>query len=226
VPGLTRRFSFLRATRLPLAAVVLIEIAAIVVAVLLGFMANEWREERKTRAEVENALQSLAYEVQHNHVRIEQTFPYFVRMLEELSAAVEADPGADWDNRFGQELPGWSGFQAPMLRSSTWQMLLSTGILAELDFETAGDLALLYQAQSLAELLDRQLIERAVQDDRLAAWNRIQHLFSIYAEVLPSVMTHYQHLGRTHLAAHGYDAEVEHEGLRDAMRFHEVVPGR
>jgi hypothetical protein len=226
MPGLPHRLEFLRTTRLPLAALIAIEFVAIVLAVMLGFMANEWRENRKTEAQADRALQSLALEVHHNHVRIEQTFPYFVRMLEALTEAAAAEPEADWENRYGQELPGWQGFQAPMLRSSTWQMLLSTGILAEMDFELAGDLALLYQAQSLAETLDRQLIERATMDDRLAAWNRIQHLFSLYSEVLPSIMTHYQTLGRPLLAEHGYDREVEPEGLREAMLSHEVVPGR
>jgi hypothetical protein len=226
VPGIVRRLEFLKATRLPLAALIAIEVVAIVIAVTLGFMANEWRENRRTQAQVEQALQSLAFEVRHNHTRIEETWPYFVRMLEVLQETAEANPDADWSNRYGQELPGWSGFQAPMLRSSTWQMLLSTGILAELEFELAGELALLYQAQSVAEMLDRQLIERAAQDDRLAAWNRIQHLFSLYAEVLPSVMTHYQVLGRSLLGAHGYDLDVGPEALREAMQFHEVVPGR
>lgn len=202
--------------RLPLAGVVLLEFGAIVAAVVLGFMVNEWREGRARARSVDTALASLAQEMTHNHHSLEQVYSYHIDML----ASIEAIPKEERSTTYGYQLPGWRGARLPGLRSSTFAMLVSTGSIAHLPFAQADRLALVYNLQKVIEKLDEVNLASIANDPAFANAQSLYHVFFLYSELVPSLLALYQEYGRSVLAPHGYNLGVHHERLRAVVEEH------
>ncbi len=92
---------------LPLAGVVLLEFGAIVAAVVLGFMVNEWREDSLCARKVETALASLAREMLHNHRSLEDVYAYHATIL----ASLEDIPADQRTSTLRLSAPGLAGRQ-------------------------------------------------------------------------------------------------------------------
>jgi hypothetical protein len=196
---------------------VLLEVVAIVSAVVLGFMVNDWRESRTRARAAESALTSLAQEMAHNHQRIEQTFAYYSWIYRQVREALDeqtALPAAERPRVYGYQLDGWRGAMPPMLRSATWQIMVSTGTIADLPFEQADALAQVYNLQAVVERMDDALVDTFLQDTAFAEIQKIGHIFGVYTELLPAVIGVYQAQGRPILTPYGYDLEIENDTLR------------
>jgi hypothetical protein len=216
-----RRLGSKGAGSLSVLGLALLEILAIVAAVVLGFMVNDWRESRARARTAESALTSLAQEMAHNHQRIEQTFAYYSwihRQVLEVLDEQTALPVAERPRVYGYQLEGWRGAMPPMLRSSTWQMMVSTGTISDLPFEQADALAQVYNFQAVLERMDEALIDKFVHDPGFADIRTIGHVFGVYAELFPAVIGLYQAQGRPILAAFGYDIEIDDPSLREEAR--------
>lgn len=220
MPGIIRRVRRVRTAtsgNLSVYALVGLEFAAIVCAVVVGLMVNQWRESRAMARTVDAAMTSLAQEMAFNHRRIEESHRYYGdfievarRLLEEQRALPEEQRRSVW----AHEVEGWRGALPPMLRSSTFEMMLSTGTLAHLPFEEADRIAYIYTLQSMTRDIDTAWMDMVARDREFARLETVAHLFSIYYEVLPSAIGIYQALGRPLLAEHGYDLDIRDERLR------------
>ena len=197
---------------LPSSLLIIIEIFAIIIGVMLGFLVNEWRENRNNQKIVENALGSIAAEFQYNHQRMVETFEYyhgFVLAIDSLNQA-----GEPVREMYGYEVDNWRGAMPPMLRSSSYQMTLTTGIFKDMDFETANTLAFIYNLQSILEKLDDSSINRFSTDSGFTALPTIRHLFGLYVEIIPSVIGTYQKYGIPLLEEYGYKLELDEGPLK------------
>lgn len=195
---------------------VLLEFGATVAAVVLGFIVNEWREGRARARSVDLVLASLAREMTHNHHSLEHVFACHAEVL----ASIEGIPGDDRDTAYDNQLPGWRGDRLPALRSSTFVMLVSTGTIADLPFAQADELALGYNLQKVIEKLDEVNLTRFATDPAFTNARKLYHAFRLYTELVPSLLALYQEYGRRVLPSHGYDLDVEHEGLRAVAGEH------
>lgn len=195
---------------------IILEVFAIVVGVLIGFMVNEWRENRNNQRIAAGVLENIAAEMTFNHQQIVANFAYYDRIIARIDSIVAEDP-AKVEGMYGHQLSGWQGAQPPMLRSSAYQMALTTGIIKDFPLETATRLADIYNVQTVVERLDDSIIMRFTTDHGFAALPTIRHLFGIYWEVLPSVMLGYQEEGLVLLGEYGYNLELEESKLKERV---------
>jgi hypothetical protein len=200
----------------PAAALIVLEVCAIVAGVLIGFMVNEWRENRNNQKIAEIALTNIASEMAYNHNQIVATYAYYKRVFDQINSLKADNPDAIME-MFGYELEGWQGAQPPMLRSSSYQMALMTGIIKDFPYEISNALAQIYNVQSVVEKLDDSMIVLFTTDPGFTKLATIGHLFGVYTEVLPSVMLGYQQGGLALLRDYGYDLELDEGTLKETV---------
>jgi hypothetical protein len=199
---------------IPTALLIILELFAIIGGVIIGFMVNEWRENRNNQKIAEIALTNIASEMAYNHNQVVATFTYYKRIFDQVDSLSSANPGA-LQEMYGYELQGWQGAQPPMLRSSSYQMALMTGIIKDFPYEISNALAQIYNVQSVAEKLDDSMIVLFTTDPGFTKLATIGHLFGVYTEVLPSVMLGYQQGGLPLLRHYGYDLELDEGVLKE-----------
>lgn len=195
---------------------VTLEIFAIVAGVLIGFMVNEWRENRNNQKVAEIALTNIASEMAYNHNQIVVTYSYYKRVFDQVDSLNNSNPTAVTE-MYGYELQGWQGAQPPMLRSSAYQMALMTGIIKDFPYEISNALAEIYNVQSVVEKLDDSMIVLFTSDPGFTKLATIGHIFGVYTEVLPSVMLGYQQGGIAMLRDYGYELELEEGALKEMI---------
>lgn len=217
-----RKIRAMQANDLPFSALILLEIAVILVGVMLALLANEWRESRAIADSTQKALRSLASEMQHNHIQVVRTYTYYRSTLQQIDA-LKNIRSEEVTIGYGYELENWKGMALPMLRSSTYDMTVSTGVIKDIDFETADSLALIYNVQSVIEQLDRALLARSVTDPDITKLDSVQYMFTLYNELFPSLIGVYQQLGKPILQKHGYTATLDDEELAELVERHMQV---
>lgn len=72
-----RKARLLKRNKISTGLIVALEIFAVVVGILLGFLVNEWRENRANQKIAEHALESIALEFQFNHRQMVETYEYY-----------------------------------------------------------------------------------------------------------------------------------------------------
>lgn len=204
---------------IPAAALIVLEVFAIVAGVLIGFMVNEWRENRNNQRIAEVALTNIASEMTYNHNQIVSTYAYYKRIFDQIDSLNQTNPEI-LNEMYGYELQGWQGAQPPMLRSSSYQMALMTGIVKDFSYEVTDGIAQIYNVQSVVEKLDDSMIVLFTTDSGFTKLNTIGHLFGVYTEVLPSVMLSYQQGGLEFLRDYGYDLELKESTLKEKVEVY------
>ena len=191
---------------------VTLEIFAIVTGVMLGFLANEWRENRANQKIADHALQSIAAEFRFNHQQIEEAYYYYSNIIRQIdSLRIAGEPVGEM---YGYQLDGFRGATPPMLRSSAYNMTMVTGIIKDIPFETANRLAFIYTVQSLIEKLDDANMINFTQDSGFTALRNLRHMFILYTDLMPSVIGAYQLLGIPVLEEYGYDMRLSDGDLK------------
>ncbi len=197
----------------------LLEMSTIIVAVMLGFWVNEWRENRQHQAQVEEAKYRVASELNYNHPRMAMLYSYYDLILRNIEARIASDPDFNPMTSYGYHIEGFRGAMPPLLRSSTFHMLLNSGILAHFDVETADDIAFIYNMQRIIETLDQAILSSVSDDTGFTRITTVRHTFGLFTELIPIVLATYEVHGLRHFAAHGFRNEIEHERLRKAIAF-------
>lgn len=209
------RFGHLGSGELSARGLVVLELLAIAFAIALGFWVNEWREARARARVAETALRGIARELDYNQKQAEAIWTYYRAILREIEALSAAEPGeAPGATVYGYQLPGWQGAMPPLLRSSSFATMASTGALANLPFEKADQLARVYNFQSVIERLDTALLTQVANDPGFTRASTIRHSFGLYVEMLPSLLAIYEAWAEPLLAEHGFVPAVSDPELR------------
>lgn len=126
----------------------LFESGLIVLSILLAFLMNEWREDRRNDQAVVAALADFRTEIQNNLRAVEAALPYHQQVLDSLDVTPADSQRVGRSNAFDLLMEvAPQGVQAPYLRSSAWETALARGALAHMDYETTSVLAGTYQDQ-------------------------------------------------------------------------------
>lgn len=218
---ISRRFARLGrlgAGELSARGLVVLEFFAITVAIALGFWVNEWREARARSRTAESALRSIARELDYNQRQLEATWTYYRAIVGEIEAlpAVEPDD-ASTGTVYGYQLPGWRGALPPMLRSSSFETMASTGALGNLPFDRADQLARVYNFQSVLERLDTAMLAKVANDPGFTRTTSIRHSFGLYVEMIPSLLAIYEAWAEPILAEHGFTPAIADPELRSRV---------
>ena len=216
---LVKMKAMMKLDRVPLFALILIDFFAVMVGVLLGFWLNERREFRQNQEFIHNAYSSLASEMQYNHDRIVMLYDYYEHIVNNINEMAEDNPDFDPVATYGMSIPDFRGAMPPMLRSSTYQMLISSGLLKDMPFEHAENLSLIYNTQSLIEKMDDAMILSFSDDSGFTRISNIYHKFSLFLEIMPIALAMYQNFGLPILEDYGYEFFVHNDRLLQQIEF-------
>lgn len=207
-----KRSRLLGDKEIPTLALIALEIFAIVVGVMLGFIVNEWRENRANLKIADHAMQSIAAEFRFNHQQMEEKYAYYSNIIGQIDSLRAAEEPVR--EMYGYQLNGFQGAVPPMLRSSAYNMVMTTGIIKDIPFEIANKLAFIYTVQNLIEKIDDANLVNFTQDSGFTALQNLRHMFSLYTDLIPAVIGTYQLLGIPILEIHGYDLRLPDGDLK------------
>lgn len=123
----------------------LLEMLLIVVAIVLGFALTSWDTARRERIRSEDAVARIRQELEANRAALATAVPYYSGLL----VALDSILGEDGDGPFDPgRVPGWRGISPPSLRTASFTVATSTGVLERVDFEIADQIALAYEGLS------------------------------------------------------------------------------
>ena len=194
----------------------LIQAVLIFTSVFLAFWLTEIREGQKTKGVVRAALENVASEMNHNHNRMVTAYLYHIEMIMQMDSLRTNQP-ENFNKYYGYQLKGWKGIQLPGLRSSAFQTLLNSGVVEDIPFEIIKSTSNIYNSQSAIQRLDDTMLEKILNDKGFTTLSDIRHVFGLYAEILPDIITAYTVFGKKHLESFGYNSDIEDEKLNDLI---------
>jgi len=135
----------------------LIEVVLIVLGVLLGLFANEWRKAHANQARAEVALQQIRAEMAYNQSEIDSALVGYHEQirdsLRQLARRAEAGTPVTAE-AIRQAMP--NGFNVPLLQTTAWDLSVQTGIINQFDLPIVAPVAGVYNLQQfLQSKLDR-----------------------------------------------------------------------
>ncbi len=138
-PSATIRFPGLR-ERLP---EILLEAFSVLIAVLLAFAVEEWRDDRELAERAAEARAAIVAEIDRNQVELEQALEDLQATLDQLEAAAAA--------RSNDESPeGLSlSVDIALLSSAAWKTAMATDSSRRLDYAWILQISELYELQEL-----------------------------------------------------------------------------
>lgn len=182
--------------------VLAIEMVSITLAVVLGFAVNEWRTSRANEDLAENALTAIASEVQFNHLQLTRRIAYFEQIVSQVDSLKNVHPDRAVTE---DELEGWTGAALPLVRHGSYDVLISTGAITFIPFETANELSTLYAVQGFMEQVVLTVMQNFMTPPEQSL-ESVLFMFRRMIEIAPPLITLYEEVGETHLAAYGYTA--------------------
>ena len=121
----------------------------IILSVVLGLLANEWRLAQQKNKEAQTALRAVKQELSDNLQQIEQQLNNHRKIQDRFSKlmvrVMQPEAQAVTIVEMQQAMPG--GFDMPLIRQNAWELLNRTGAISSIDFDLANSLSLLYHVQ-------------------------------------------------------------------------------
>ena len=123
----------------------LVEVFLIVLGVLLGLAANEWRVERERNHRTRAALDYISRELEVNRRQIEALIDYHRAVSDSLDALTDGGAESVTAADLRRAMP--QGFSVPLIQSNAWELARGTGAVENLELRTAMMLARIYDLQ-------------------------------------------------------------------------------
>lgn len=182
-----------------------IEVASIIVAVVLGFVVNEWREVIHNKSTADSALQKIVIEIKKNDAQLKEKQKYYFRMISALDS-LEAIYG---NNKFKQKkIPGWNGLNPPLLSSSSYKTASTIGVFSNIDFDTADNISKAYLLQDYLQQLGTTTINSIVSG-QLQTSTSFKLVFIIHTEIIDGLLHTYQHVLTVNLKKYARKYETQ-----------------
>lgn len=145
--------------------VIAVEIGSIVLAVLLAFAVNEWRDSRAAAGRVKAVKEAMRQEVERNRQVLVARLSYHEAMRDSVWAQRRRFNQETFTLRPGERLPalGDMGFENGLatvvdLSRSGWETALATDVLTYMDVDEVSFLSTVYARQTMVnETADRLL---------------------------------------------------------------------
>ena len=129
----------------------------IFLSVVLGLMANEWRQDRAIKKDIDKALYAIQEEIRGNLAGMQRALQYHDQIkgaLASLANEIHDQSAKPTPQQLRKALP--QGFGVPLIERNAWDVLNFTGLISELDYEWVSELSRLYSHQSFYhEKLDK-----------------------------------------------------------------------
>lgn len=135
---------------LPKLGLLFFEAGLIVLSVLLGLLANQWRIASANEDKAEQSLRAIRAELESNYAKVQHLLPYHRRIddsLNVLIAQIAREPNTVVTPvEFQRVLP--EGFSTPLLQTNAWELASQTGALNHIEFMVVSELSALYNTQA------------------------------------------------------------------------------
>jgi hypothetical protein len=135
---------------------ILLEAASVVVAVLLAFGVDEWRDARAKRELADRAQRSVLAEIRANREELRGVFAVNAKQLESMQRTLDffdAHPDA-------KDASVTLGFHAAQLSVAAWDAARTTQAAQLLPFEWVVDVARVYETQELYRTAQLDMLQR------------------------------------------------------------------
>lgn len=150
----------LRSDQGPEWTTLLVEVVLIVLGVLLGLFANEWRIGRAEQARAETALEQIRLEVAYNQSEVDSALVAYHRQIRDslrrLRQRLQAGERVT-EAGIRRALP--NGFTVPLLQTTAWDLSVRTGLVNQFDLEQVAPVARLYTQQDFLQRKINQISE-------------------------------------------------------------------
>jgi len=152
----------------------LIQIISVVLAVVLGFIVNQWRENQATEKKVKLAMKRISTEMMLNADQVNLRLPYYTKMYSTLDSLIIRNGDKELNN---SDIKGWLGLNPPILASSAYDVASTTGLFANMKFEQAENFERIYHIQKVFEQSVNYAIESYIDGklDKSSTWSKIFH---------------------------------------------------
>lgn len=118
----------------------LIEVLTIVFAVMLAFLAEDWRENRKTQRSVQLSIDAIKQELQTGLTSLRDAHKFqdkTIGMIQEFRKANREKPDPDYQSLYISIYSRKGGMWKPAeLHRAAWKTAESSGILRNMDYDT------------------------------------------------------------------------------------------
>jgi hypothetical protein len=155
----------------------------------------------------------------YNQDRMKLMFAYYDQFTTNISDSIAANPNFRVHEKYGYQVAGWRGAMTPLLRSSSYSMIVNSGILKDFDFEAADGIAQIYNMQAIIEKMDDTFFRQAAMDAGFTRLQDVNHMFNLYNEIIPLVLGFYQLYGQEYLGDAGYAFTVENPKILEQIEF-------
>lgn len=166
---------------------IIIEVTSIVLAVVLGFIVNEWRENLNNKSKANSALQKITMEIKQNYLNLSEKQKYYNNIISALDSLLSI---YGEDNLSSKSVPGWKGINPPILSSSSYKTALTIGVFSYVDFHKADKISKVYLLQDELQKLGTLSIQSLITGE-FYNYRSIKLLFVIYNELIDGWMLAY-----------------------------------
>ncbi|NOZ61568.1 MAG: hypothetical protein GXO74_07780 [Calditrichaeota bacterium] len=163
----------------------LIEIFSIIIAVILGFVANEWRENFNNKAKAQSALHKIAAEIEQNRAQLQNKQKYYKKMISVLDSLTVTQ---QHEEAKIEAIPGWQGFNPPLLSSSSYKTATTIGVFSFIDFDTADQISKVYQVQEVLQGIGIMTINSLIAG-QIKDYDSVKLIFAIQLEIIKGLLT-------------------------------------
>lgn len=159
--------------------ILVLEMALIAFAVVLGFAVTSWDQGRRDRDRAAEAMDRIRLELDRNASAVASAGRYYGEMSQRLDSIL----GARGDGVITAErIAGWRGLSPPAIRTASFDIAAATGALEHVDFALLDDIALAYEVLDAFAGTIQDAVS-ALVGGRLVRVGEWQVLFSLLAEI-------------------------------------------
>ncbi|MEZ0148577.1 MAG: hypothetical protein AB9Q22_00445 [Candidatus Reddybacter sp.] len=152
---------------------ILFESILMVVSILGALGINSWYNERQDDAMVEHSMRAFQQEIKQNRQWVEDSYPYQLgirNVVREMQRETYPYQAVEFRQMIG-------GAQMVVLRESTWDTVVDTGVLAHMEFEQVSALSLTYSLQRRLQVLYNEGLTDLIRNSYLLEGNKEALLF-------------------------------------------------
>ena len=137
------------------ARLLVLEMALIAFAVVLGFAVTNWDTTRRERDRARVAVERIRTELDRNASGLGSAAPYYGEMAQRLDSILVVHGDAAMTS---VAIPGWRGLRPPPIRTAFYQVAMETGALEHADVAIVGEIALAYEIlENFSDAIDHAL---------------------------------------------------------------------
>ncbi len=174
---------------------IIVEVVSIILAVIIGFIVNEWREDRSNNVNAESALNRITTEIKQNLLQLQSKQIYYQKMDSVFESLVLANAEFVFDI---EAIPGWRGLNPPTLSTSAFETATTIGIFSLIDFETADHITKIYLLQNALQQLNTNTLNSLISGN-MYDYKSFAMYFTLHVEMIDGLLNSYNHILATNL---------------------------